>query len=143
MREMGLGRAIPRTEDWRLLRGRGRYTDDIVLPREARLYVLRSPHAAARIRSIDTAAALKAAGVLAIVTGEDAIREGFGTFASRVTRQRPDGRPNFVPPYRPLAVERVHHVGEPVAAIVADTLDQAKDAAELIAVDYEILPSVT
>ncbi|HLJ22367.1 MAG TPA: molybdopterin cofactor-binding domain-containing protein, partial [Stellaceae bacterium] len=143
MREMGLGRAIPRTEDWRLLRGRGRYTDDITLPREARLYVLRSPHAAARIRSVDATAARAASGVRAIVTGEDALKERFGTFASRVMRQRPDGKPNFVPPYRPLAVERVHHVGEPVAAIVAETLDQAKDAAELIAVDYEILPSVT
>ncbi|HKX07036.1 MAG TPA: xanthine dehydrogenase family protein molybdopterin-binding subunit [Stellaceae bacterium] len=143
MREMGLGRAIPRTEDWRLLRGRGRYTDDITLPREARLYVLRSPHAAARIRSIDVAPALEAPGVLTIVTGADAMKEGFGTFASRVTRQRPDGKPNFVPPYRPLAVDRVHHVGEPVAAIVAETLDQAKDAAELIEVDYEIVPSVT
>jgi len=143
MREMGIGRAIPRTEDWRLLRGRGRYTDDITFPREARLYVLRSPHAAARIRSIDTAAALKAPGVLAIVTGDDTRKEGFGTFASRVTRQRPDGKPNFVPPYRPLAVDRVHHVGEPVAAIVAETLDQAKDAAELVDVNYESLPSVT
>jgi len=143
MREMGLGRAIPRTEDWRLLRGRGRYTDDIALPCEARLHVLRSPHAAARIRSIDTAAALRTPGVLVVLTGEDARREGFGTFASRVMRQRPDGKPNFVPPYRPLALERVHHVGEPVAAIVAETPDQAKDAAELIEVDYEILPSVT
>ena len=143
MREMGLGRAIPRTEDWRLLRGRGRYTDDIALPREARLYVLRSPQAAARIRSIDVAPALEAPGILTIVTGADAMKEGFATFASRVTRQRPDGKPNFVPPYRPLAVDRVHHVGEPVAAIVAETLDQAKDAAELIEVDYEILPSVT
>ena len=143
MREMGLGRAIPRTEDWRLLRGRGRYTDDTTLPRATRLYVLRSPHAAARICSIDTTAGLKSPGVLAILTGEDMAREGFGTFASRVTRQRPDGKPNFVPPYRPLALERVHHVGEPVAAIVAETLDQAKDAAELVAVDYETLPSVT
>ena len=73
MREMGLGRAIPRTEDWRLLRGRGRYTDDITLPREARLYVLRSPHAATRFRSIDVAAAREAPGVLTIVTGADAI----------------------------------------------------------------------
>src|SRR5690349_21471652 len=116
MREMGVGRAIPRTEDWRLLRGRGRYTDDIALPRETRLYVLRSPHAAARIRSIDTARALDAPGVLTIVTGDDMRKEGFGCFASRVTRQRPDGEPNFVPPYRPLAAERVHHVGEPVGA---------------------------
>ena len=143
MREMGVGRPVPRTEDSRLLRGRGRYTDDIAVPREARLYVLRSPHAAARIRAIDTATALVAPGVLTIVTGVDLVKAHFGTFASRVTRQRPDGKPNFVPPYRPLAVERVHHVGEPVAAVVADTLDQAKDAAELIEVDYEILPSVT
>ncbi|HEV3174981.1 MAG TPA: xanthine dehydrogenase family protein molybdopterin-binding subunit, partial [Stellaceae bacterium] len=143
MREMGLGRAIARTEDWRLLRGRGRYTDDITLPREARLHVLRSPHAAARIRAIDTAAALAAPGVLAVVTGADMAKEGFATFASRVMRQRPDGKPNFVPPYRPLAAERVQHVGEPVAAIVAESLDQAKDAAELVQVDYEILPSVT
>src|SRR5712692_5743650 len=102
MREMGLGKAVPRTEDLPLLRGRGRYTDDIVLPHETRLYVLRSPHAAARIRSIDTASALETPGVLAILTGPDALKEGFGTFASRVTRQRPDSRPNFVPPYRPL-----------------------------------------
>src|SRR5260370_15917372 len=140
MREVGVGRAVPRTEDWRLLRGGGRYTDDIALPRETRLYVLRSPHAAARIRSIDTATALDAPGVLTIVTGEDVVKERFGTFASRVTRQRPDGRPNFVPPYRPLAVERAHHVGEPVAAVVAGPLDQAKDAAELIEVGYETLP---
>src|SRR5260370_42612137 len=131
MREMGVGKAVPRTEDWRLLRGRGRYTDDIALPRETRLYVLRSPHAAARIRSIDTATALTAPGVLAIVTGEDVVKERFGTFASRVTRQRPDGRPNFAPPYRPLADERVHHVGEPVAAVVADTHEQAKGSAAL------------
>src|SRR5271169_1575507 len=143
MREMGIGKAIARTEDWRLLRGRGRYTDDIALQRQARLHVLRSPHAAASIRSIDVTPALQSPGVIAVVTGADAMKEGFGTFASRVTRQRPDGKPNFVPPYRPLAVERVRHVGEPVAAIVAETLDQAKDAAELIEVDYEILSSVT
>jgi aerobic carbon-monoxide dehydrogenase large subunit len=143
MRKMGLGKPVPRTEDLQLLRGRGRYTDDITLPRETRLYVLRSPHAAARIRSIDTTAALAAPGVLAVLTSKDALEEGFGTFASRVARQRPDGKPNFVPPYRPLAVERVHHVGEPVAAVVAETLEQAKDAAELVGAEYEILPSVT
>ena len=74
MREMGLGRPVPRTEDLQLLRGLGRYTDDIVLPREARLYILRSPHAAARIRRIDTAAAQISPGVLAVLTGDDLLR---------------------------------------------------------------------
>jgi len=143
MREMGIGKPVPRTEDLLLLRGRGRYTDDIALPREARLYVLRSPHAAARIRVIDATAARTAPGVLAVLTAAEMAAEGFTSFPSRVQRQRPDGRPNFVPPYRPLAVDRVRHVGEPVAAIVAETLDQAKDAAELIELDYEILSSVT
>ena len=117
MREMGLGKPVPRTEDLQLLRGRGRYTDDIVLPRETRLYVLRSPHAAARIRSIDTSEAIKSPGVLAVLTGADVRKENFGTFASRVTRQRPDGRPNLVPPYRPLALDGVRHVGDPVGAV--------------------------
>ncbi len=82
-------------------------------------------------------------GCSAILTGEDVIKAGFANFASRVPRKRPDGSPSFVPPYRPLAVGRVQHVGDPVAAIVAETLHEAKDAAELVEVDYEILPSVT
>src|SRR5471030_3218608 len=116
MREYGIGQSVPRSEDDRLLRGRGRYTDDIVLPRQAALYVLRSPHAAARIRAIDTAAALAVPGVLTILTGQDAEEDGLGTFSSRVTRQRPDGRSNFVPPYRILALGRVRRVGDAVAA---------------------------
>jgi len=143
MREMGLGRPVPRTEDLQLLRGRGRYTDDIVLPREARLYILRSPHAAARIRRIDTAAARVSPGVLAVLTGDDLVRGNLGNFPSRMQRQRADGSPNLVPPYRALAVERVQHVGEAVAGVIAETLNQAKDAAELIEVEYEILPAVT
>ena len=143
MREFELGRAVPRTEDFQLLRGRGRYTDDIVLPRQSYLYVLRSPHAAARIRGIDTAAASAAPGVLAILTGADAEKDGLGTFASRVQRRRADGSANFVPPYRVLASDRVHHVGDPVAAIIAESLAAAKDAAELVDIDWEMLPSVT
>jgi carbon-monoxide dehydrogenase large subunit len=143
VREFELGRAVPRTEDFQLLRGHGRYTDDITLPRQSYLYVLRSPHAAARIVSIETDAAAAAPGVLAVLTGEDAAAEGFGTFASRVQRKRPDGSPNFVPPYRLLARDRVHHVGEPVVAIVAETLAEARDAAELIEIDWDVLPSVT
>ena len=143
MRELGLGQAVPRTEDLQLLRGLGRYTDDIVLARETHLHVLRSAHAAARIRAIDTTAARAAPGVLAVLTGEDAAKENFGSFVSRVQRVRRDGKPNFVPPYRVLATGRVHHVGEPVAAIIAETVNQAKDAAELVEVDYDILPSIT
>jgi len=143
MREFDLGRAVPRTEDLQLLRGRGRYTDDIALPRVTYLYVLRSPHAAARIARIDTAAAQDAPGVVAVLTGRDATADKLGTLRGRITRKRADGSPNFQPPYRILALDRVHHVGDPVAAIVAETLAQAKDAAELIDVDYDILPAVT
>jgi carbon-monoxide dehydrogenase large subunit len=143
MREMGLGRPVPRTEDLQLLRGLGRYTDDIVLPREARLHILRSPHAAARIRKIELAAARAAPGVLAVLTGDDLAQGKLGTFPSRMQRQRADGSPNLVPPYRALAVARVQHVGEAVAAVIAETLNQAKDAAELIEVEYEILSAVT
>ncbi|MGH6991076.1 MAG: xanthine dehydrogenase family protein molybdopterin-binding subunit, partial [Stellaceae bacterium] len=140
MREFDLGRAVPRTEDLLLLRGRGRYTDDIDLPRAAHMYVLRSPHAAARIRGIDAAAAQNASGVVGVLTGRDAATDGLGTFRGRIARKRPDGSPNYQPAYRILALDRVQHVGDPVAAVIAETLAQAKDAAELIAIDYEILP---
>jgi len=143
MREFDLGRAVPRTEDLQLLRGRGRYTDDIALPRVTYLYVLRSPHAAARIARIDTAAAQDAPGVVAVLTGRDAAADKLGTLRGRITRKRADGSPNFQPPYRILALDRVHHVGDPVAAIVAETLAQAKDAAELIDINYDIRPAVT
>src|SRR5271154_5209184 len=111
MREYGIGQSLPRSEDLRLLRGRGRYTDDIVLPRQAGLYVLRSPHAAGRIRAIGTAGAPAAPGVLAVLTGDDAARDGLGPFTSRVSRPRRDGRLNFVPPYGVLAEGRVRRVG--------------------------------
>jgi carbon-monoxide dehydrogenase large subunit len=143
MREYGIGQSLPRSEDARLLRGVGRYTDDIRLPRQAHLYVLRSPHAAARIDGIDVAAAAAAPGVLAVLTGADAMADGLGTFPSRMKMKRRDGRPNFEPPYRVLAVNRVRMVGDAVVAVVAETVAQAKDAAELVTIDYAPLPSVT
>jgi len=143
MREYDLGRAVPRTEDFRLLRGRGRYTDDIVLPRAAHLYVLRSPHAAARIRKIETDPAASMPGVIAILTGQDAVDDGLGFLRARISRKQPDGSASFQTPYRILALDRVHHVGDPVVAMIAETLAEAKDAAEAIAVDYETLPAVT
>jgi aerobic carbon-monoxide dehydrogenase large subunit len=142
MREYGIGQSVPRTEDLRLLRGLGRYVDDIKLPQEARLYVIRSAHAAARIRRIDTTAALAAPGVLAVLTGADAEADGLGTFQSRVKLKRRDGRPNLEPPYRLLAHEISRHVGDAVVAVIAETLAEAKDAAELVEIDYEPLPAV-
>ena len=143
MRENGIGQSLPRSEDLRLLRGLGRYTDDIKLPGQATMVVLRSPHAHARIVAIEAGAARAAPGVLAVLTGADAAAEGFGTFSSRVTRKRPDGRPNVVPTYRVLALDRARLVGDCVAAVIAETLEQAKDAAELIEIEYEPLASVT
>lgn len=145
MRELGrgVGNPVPRTEDVRLVSGLGRYTDDIDLARPAILHVVRSPHAAALIRSINASAAKEAPGVLLVLTGEDVVAENFAPFSSRVPRHGPDGKPNYVPPYRPLAVGRVPHAGDPVAAVVAETMAQARDAAELIDIDYEILPVVT
>jgi carbon-monoxide dehydrogenase large subunit len=143
MREFDLGSATPRTEDLQLLRGRGRYVDDIMLQRQAHLYVLRSPHAAAHIRSIDTPAAEAAPGVIAIFTGKDVEADKLGALRARVFRKRTDGSQNFSTPYRLLALDRVRHVGDLVVAVIAETLADAKDAAELVEIDYEMLPSVT
>jgi len=141
--KFALGQAVPRTEDPRLLTGRGRYTDDFVLPRLAHANVLRSPHAHARIRSIDVRAARQMPGVLAVLTGEDWAAEKFGGPRPIIPRQRRDGSPMFVPPRPALAEDRAMLVGDPVAFIVAESVDLAKDAAERITVEYEPLLSVT
>jgi carbon-monoxide dehydrogenase large subunit len=137
-----IGDHIRREEDPRLLRGRGRYADDVCLPREARGYVLRSPHAHARIQAIDTVAAKASPGVLCILTGDDLKARGLGTLRPLVPRKRRDGLAAFVCPQPILADGVVRYAGDPVAFIVAETLNEAKDAAELIEVDYEILPAV-
>jgi carbon-monoxide dehydrogenase large subunit len=141
--KFALGQAVSRTEDPRLLTGRGRYTDDFVLPRLAHAYVLRSPHAHALIRSIDTRAAQQMPGVLAVLTGEDWAEEKFGAPRPIIPRQRRDGSPMFVPSRPALAQDRVMLVGDPVAVIVAESLDHAKDAAERVVVEYDPLPAVT
>jgi len=140
--KFALGQAVPRTEDPRLLTGRGRYTDDFVLPRLAHANVLRSPHAHARIRSIDVRAARQMPGVLAVLTGEDWAAEKFGGPRPIIPRQRRDGSPMFVPPRPALAKDRAMLVGDPIAFVVAESVDLAKDAAERIAIDYEPLPAV-
>src|SRR6516162_7076231 len=105
--KFALGQAVPRTEDPRLLTGRGRYTDDFVLPRLAHGFVLRSPHAHARIRSVDTRAAQQMPGVLAVLTGEDWAVEKFGAPRPVIPRQRRDGSPILVPSPPALARDRV------------------------------------
>jgi carbon-monoxide dehydrogenase large subunit len=126
-----------------LLRGGGRYVDDIVLPRMAMGYVLRSPHAHARIRSVDIARAVAAPGVLLVLTGADWKRSGWGDLPVPGGQKRRDGSPMYRSPYPALAHDHARWVGDYVVFVVAETYAQAADAAELIEVDYEPLPSVT
>jgi carbon-monoxide dehydrogenase large subunit len=143
MQKFGIGQPVPRFEDPRLLRGEGRYLGDIDLPRQAYAVVLRSPHAHARIKGIDKAAALAAPGVLAVYDGRDYAADKLGGPKATMPRKKADGSPMFAPQRPALCIDRVRYVGDPVAFIVAGTLAQAKDAAELVMVDYEPLPSVT
>lgn len=144
MGDFSVGQSVSRFEDPRLLRGGGRYVDDVALPNMAHGIVLRSPHAHAAIRSIDTRAAEAAPGVLAVITGKGWKESRFAANMPRGKGlKKRDGSPMFVPPYPPLAIDRVRRVGDYVAFVVAETRNQAMDAAEMIAVDYEPLPSVT
>ena len=137
-----IGDAVRRDEDFRLLRGRGRYLDDVNAPNQARACVLRSPHAHADIGAIDTGAALAMPGVLAILTGEDLAARGLGTVRAVVPSKRADGTPGFKTPQPLLARDRVRMLGQAVAFVVAETVDAARDAAEAIAVDYAPLPAL-
>lgn len=125
------------------MRGLGRYTADLAAGDHCHLYVLRSPHASARIRNIDAGAAQRCSGVRLVLTGEDAELAQLGSFSSRVKRTAPDGSPNFEPAYRVLTRGRAQFVGDAVAAVFADSFDLAKDAAERIAIDWEPLSAVT
>lgn len=141
MEDYRIGSAVVREEDLRLLRGRGRYVDDVNALRQARAWVLRSPHAHAEIRSIDTSAAERMPGVLAILTGKELAARGLGTLRPAAPGKRSDGSPGYVCVQPLLAQGRVRFVGEPVAFVVAETLDQARDAGESILVDYDPLPA--
>ena len=138
----GIGQAVPREEDPRLLKGRGRYADDIRPEGQARGYVLRSPHAHAAIRSIDASSARRAPAILAVLTHAELEARGLGAQRPTQQKQKSDGSPAHVTPMPLLAGDRVRFVGQPVAFIVAETLAAAKDAAELVEVDYEPLPAV-
>ena len=142
MGEYGVGQSVPREEDPYLLRGAGRYVDDVTQLGLLRAFVLRSPHAHARIRSIDVAPARAMPGVVLALAGNDTAVLALGTQKPNVPRKRRDGSPAFGCPQVALARDTVRYIGEPVALVVAETLNQAKDAAEAIIVDYEALPAV-
>ena len=143
MTKFGVGQGVPRWEDPRLLRGGGRYSDDLNRPGQAYGHVLRSPHANAEILSVDTSAAAAAPGVLGVWTGEDYAAAGLGDVPCVVPRQKPDGSPMFTPPNAALRKGAVKAVGDPVAWVVAETAAEARDAAELVEVEYAPRPSVT
>ncbi|HET9150011.1 MAG TPA: xanthine dehydrogenase family protein molybdopterin-binding subunit [Alphaproteobacteria bacterium] len=142
MGEFGIGQPVRRKEDVRLLTGRGRYTDDINLPGQLWAAFLRSPQAHAKIVSIDTEAAKAAPGVVGVFTGADMVADKLGTLLCESELESRDGKPMFKPLRHPLSVGAVHYVGEPMAIVVAETLDQARDAAEQIMVDFEELPAI-
>jgi len=138
----GSGKSVLRVEDEALLKGAGLFTDDATLPGQANVCFLRSPHPHARIAAIDTKVAAALPGVIAIVTGDDLVRAGVKPLPLSADFKRPDGSPTASPPRHALAVGTVRFVGEAVAAVVAETIAQARDAMEAIDVRYEPLPCV-
>lgn len=146
MNKFGVGQSVKRKEDNKLLRGTETFLDDINLPGQAHAYFLRSPHAHADIKQIDNARAAAMPGVVAIYTGPDIEADGLGTVPcvmdAFIPLNRPDGARCFYPPNYLLPSSRVRHVGEAVAMVIAETLTQARDAAEQIDIIYRELPCV-
>src|SRR5258708_29893869 len=143
MAVFGKAQYIKRVEDNRLLTGTGGFTDKLARPNQATVGLVRSPHAHARIVKIDPAAGAKARAGVAVFTWEDMAKEGCGDFSFPAMFPNADGSKPVMTPRRPLAHEAVRYVGEAVAAVVAETRGQAQDAAELVQVEDDPLPSVT
>ena len=144
MNKVSFGDTVRRAEDHRFLTGKGNYIDDITMPGQAHGVVVRSPYAHARINGFDADAARRAPGVLLVVTGADWAAQGFGPIPTKsAVKENRDGTPIAVPDRPCLAHDRVRYVGEGVAFIVAETRDQARDAAELLDVDYAPMDAVT
>ena len=143
MTKFGVAQPVRRVEDPRLLLGHGRYTDDIAPEGALHAILLRSPHAAATLGAINTAIAMTLPGVHAIYTGADLETDGIGSIPCAIPLKNSDGSKRADPPHPALAQGAVRHVGDPVALIIADTPQQARDAAEAIEIDYETHDSVT
>ena len=137
-----IGQSVKRREDYRFLTGAGQYTDDVQFANQTYAYFLRSPHAHAKIKALRTDKALKAPGVVAIFTGADIANSKMGGLPCGWLITDVNGQPMKEPPHPVLAHDKVRYVGDHVAVIIAETYAQAKDAAELVEVDYEVLPAV-
>ncbi len=143
MSATGIGAAVRRKEDFRFITGKGQYTDDVVRPGETRAIFVRSPHARAKIKSIDASEARKMPGVVAVLTGADLATDKIGNLICGWMITSKDGTPMKMAPHPALAADTVNHVGDAVAVVIAETLAQGRDAAEKVKVDYQVLPSVT
>jgi len=139
----GSGQAVKRLEDDQLLKGAGQYANDFTLPQQSHLVFLRSPYPHARIKSIDTQQALAMPGVLCVLTGPDLVAAGLKPMGKAANFKRADGSALATTTRFPLATDTVRFVGEPIAAVVASSEEQAKNAAELVQIDFEALPSAT
>ena len=142
MSATGIGASVRRKEDHRFITGHGRYTADLHRPGETHAFFVRSPHAHARIKKIDVAAAAAMPGVLAVLTGAELASDRIGNLICGWLIHSKDGSPMKMAPHPPLAVGKVCHVGDPVAVVVGETPAQARDAAEKVSCDFEVLPAV-
>ena len=138
-----VGSRVERKEDKRFLTGKGRYTADINIANQTYAVFVRSPHARAKIKKVDISKALKASGVASILTGEEIANDKIGGLIAGWAIRSEDGTEMKVPANPPLAKDSVNFVGDPVAVVIADTLDEAKAAADLVDVDYKVLKAVT
>ncbi|MGB9365812.1 MAG: xanthine dehydrogenase family protein molybdopterin-binding subunit [Xanthobacteraceae bacterium] len=142
MSATGIGAAVRRKEDFRFITGKGQYTDDVTRPGQTYIHFIRSPHAHAKIKSIDASAAKGMPGVLAILTGKDLADDKIGNLICGWAITSKDGTPMKMSAHPAIAADKANHVGDAVAVVIAETLDQAEDAAENVKVDYEVLPAV-
>jgi len=143
MTATGIGAAVRRKEDQRFITGKGHYTDDVSRPGQSFAYFVRSPHAHAKIRNIDVKAAAAMSGILAVLTGKDLADDKIGNLICGWMIHSKDGSPMKMAPHPALAAAKACYVGDPVAVVIAETLAQAKDAAEKVAVDYDVLSAAT
>ena len=143
MSATGIGAAVRRKEDFRFITGKGQYTDDVVRPGETRAVFVRSPHAHAKIKNIDTSAARSLPGVVAILTGAELANDKIGNLICGWMIHSKDGTPMKMAPHPALASGKVNCVGDAVAVVIGETPAQARDAAEKVKVEYEVLPAVT
>ena len=137
-----VGSRVERKEDKKLLTGRGKYTADVTFAHQTYAYFVRSPHARAQIKNVDISKAVKASGVVSVLTGKDIVNDKIGGLIAGWRIKSEDGSDMKVPPHPPLASESVNYVGDHVAVVIAESLDEARNAAELVKVDYKVLKAV-